>query len=155
MRKIKLTKNKFAIVDDIDYEYLMQWKWHYSNGYAERRVRKAEGAIRHIRMHRIIIDAPNHLFVDHIDRNGLNNQRNNLRLCTSIENKRNVGKLCCNTSGFKGVAWHKLNNKFIANIRVNYKRIHLGYFKDAKEAAIAYDQAAKEYFGDFAALNFK
>jgi len=105
-------------------------------------------------MHRVILDAPMNMLVDHINGNGLDNRRENLRICTNTENLRNRGKDRDNTSGYKGVVIKKGEKKFRAQIRVNQKTIHLGSFSTPEEAARAYDDAAREYFGEFAWTNF-
>jgi len=89
-------------------------------------------------------------FVDHRDGDGLNNHRENLRVATHTENIRNARKSSANTSGYKGVRWHKPANKWMAHIGVNGKLIYLGYFADIADAAAAYREAATKYYGDFA-----
>ena len=91
--------------------------------------------------------------IDHIDRNGLNNQRNNLRDSTRSQNNANRGLNKNNTSGYKGVCWNKQKQKWHARIRVNYKYVQLGLFDNIKDAARAYNKAALKYFGEFAWLN--
>lgn len=154
MKKIPLTKGKFAIVDDDDYEWLSQWKWYAAKGhntyYAKRHTTK-QGSYTTIEMHTLICDAEQ---IDHKDGNGLNNQRNNLRPATYSQNAANRTKQINNTSGFKGVYWHKHASKWYARIQVNNKRINLGYFTNKIEAAKSYDKAASIYFGEFAKLNF-
>jgi hypothetical protein len=93
--------------------------------------------------------------VDHKDRNKLNNQKSNFRSATAIQNTANQSVMSNNTSNYRGVAWHKKHQKWIANIMFAKKRIHLGYFQDKIEAAKAYDKAALYYFGEFAVLNLK
>jgi hypothetical protein len=100
------------------------------------------------------MNAPDHLVVDHIDHNGLNNRKKNLRNCTFAENCRNTRLSSGTTSKYKGVHWHKRQKKWAAAIRCNNKTHHLGYFTDEAEAAKVYDKAAKKYHGVFASLNF-
>jgi hypothetical protein len=145
MKMIPLTKGKYAKVDNEDYEYLSKRKWHYSSGYAS-----SGGQL----MHRVIMNAPSDMQVDHKDQDKLNNQRSNLRLCTSRENRLNTGKRSDNISGFKGVTWRRDRRKWQAGIKVKGKNIHLKMFLTIEEAARAYDEAAKKYFGDHAWLNF-
>jgi hypothetical protein len=103
-------------------------------------------------MHRAILEgAPQ---VDHIDGDGLNNQRSNLRPATQAQNMANSRKYSTNTSGFKGVGWHKAAKKWRADITFDYKTRYLGLFPTAEDAARAYDSAAKSLFGVFACLNF-
>ena len=102
-------------------------------------------------MHREIMNTSKGLQVDHIDHNGLNNQRSNLRNCTASQNRMN--KICTSRSGYKGVS---LNEGLIqSRIKINGNTRHLGYFKTKELAAKAYDIAAKKYQGEFANLNFK
>lgn len=156
MKEIQLTQGQVAKVSDNRFNYLSQFKWYavYTpsvNGYyAARRFGKTQ-----ILMHREIMDAPNGTQIDHQDGDGLNNQNENLRFCTAAQNQFNRNKQINNSSGFKGVDFHKNMNKWRAKIQLNYKRIHLGYFDSAEEAARAYDEAAKKYYGEFAMLNFK
>lgn len=158
MKKIELTQGKFALVSDHRFDELNQWKWtasfHEGKWYAVRTV--GSGLFKkHIIMHRQIMGVtdPN-IEVDHIDNDGINNVDENLRVCTHAQNNYNKGKNKNNTSGFKGVSWHKAGNKYRADINLNGKQTHLGLFLSAEDAAHAYDNKAKELFGEFANLNF-
>ncbi len=159
-RRIPLTRGKFAIVDAEDYPRLSQYTWFAEgtdkNCYA---VRKENG--KSIKMHREIMNAPDHLVVDHIDHNGLNNRKENLRVCTFAENCRNIkgrslnyGRNGRKTSKYKGVHRNKRIKKWAAQITCDNKTYHLGYFTDETAAAKAYDKAAKKYHRKFASLNF-
>lgn len=159
MKKIKLTQGKFALVDDEDFEYLNQFKWCYLP--KQRTVGEYGYAVRNslnrkrIFMHNAITIKKNGLGLDHKDRNGLNNQKENLRLATRSQNNANMvghGK----TSRFKGIYLRKTKNKnsWFAEICYKYVRYYLGTFQSEKEAAKAYDLAAKKLFGEFARLNF-
>ncbi len=156
---IPLTQGKSAIVDFEDYEHLMQWKWctNGSRGYAYRTQRcyKEDGrrSSKGVLMHRFIMKSPKALTVDHIDNNKLNNRRNNLRICTDSENKRNAPIRSNNKSGFKGVHWNKGKNKWKAHVSCFPKKIHIGYFTCKIEAARAYNEAALKHHGEFARLN--
>lgn len=158
MKEIKLTQGKVTLVDDDDYEWLSKNKWcvhKKTKGgfYAQRGVsRKAQGKKRVVMMHRVIMDAPKGMSVDHIDGDGLNNQRSNLRICTQSENSRNRGATSINKSGFKGVSWKKTNKKWQVTIGFNAKRKYLGLFTTKEEAYKAYCDACLELHGQFARL---
>ena len=151
---IELTYGKYAIVDAQDYDRLKRYNWCALKG-AQTFYAKTfhlSGAI--LSMHRLILNAPKGLFVDHIDHNGLNNRKSNLRLCTNQQNLRNKLPRPGCSSKYKGVSWSKARSKFRANIYLNRKAIHLGYFDSEIAAARAYDKKARELFGEFAFLNF-
>lgn len=158
MKQIPLTQGKFALVDDEDFEWLSQWKWCAQkageNIYAVRDGKFKDGFHQTIRMHRAILDLTDpSIFCDHVDGNGLNNQRDNLRRCCHAENSRNINLSKRNKSGFKGVSWYKSTSKWVAMVRVNGKGVHLGYFSDIADAARAYNEAALKHHGNFANLN--
>ncbi len=156
MRLIPLTQGKFAIVDDEDYEELNKHKWHaHKEGgtfYARCCVWRDHRAM-HLRMHRKILGALASQQCDHINGNGLDNRRSNLRICTHAENGWNR-KLQEGTSIFKGVDWVKAKCGWQARIMCNNVRHYLGVFGHEGDAARAYDTAARELFGEFARLNF-
>lgn len=162
MKEINLTKNKIALVDDDDFEKLSKFKWYAHKSrtifYAERHI-NSNGKRTTIRMHRFLMEVPKEKEVDHIDGNGLNNQKSNLRICSRQENLRNQKLSVRNKSGFKGVSWSSRTKKWVSQIgiTINKKETikNLGYFKSKEEAAKTYDNAAKELFGEFAKLNFK
>lgn len=142
-------KGKVALVDNEDKRWLSMWSWYlHSNGYAAARIK---GKIR--RMHELLIYKFPDYWIDHTNGNPLDNRKENLRLATKSQNGAN-SKSRGGTSKYKGVYWHKANKKWCANIRVNHKKHNLGSFADEIEAAKAYDEAAKEHFGEFARLNF-
>jgi hypothetical protein len=145
---ISLTQGYVTLVDDDDYIWLSQWRWHYGDGYARRNEWRG-GKSHTIRMHRLIHQTPAGMDTDHIDGDGLNNQRSNLRTATSTENMRNRRMRKDNTSGFRGVTWSKREKKWVAQIRLDGKRIHLGYYNTPEEAAEVYIRKAIELFGEF------
>jgi len=159
MKHIPLTQGKFAIVDDIDFEWLSKYKWcAYKGGntfYASRLYYR-DGKRTTISMHREILglkhDDPRQ--TDHQNRNGLHNWRDNLRACNTSQNKQNGNPYRKSSSKYKGVSWHKGHCKWHAYIKADGHLIWLGYFTTEIEAAQAYDTAAKEYFKEFANLNF-
>jgi hypothetical protein len=152
-RRIPLTRGKFAIVDAADYYRLIQFQWYakYSGKtfYATR-----NHAGKSVKMHREIMDCPGHLLVDHIDHDGLNNRRSNLRLCTSSQNLCNTVSTRGSSSKYKGVCWHKREKQWVASIQFNKKTYYLGDFDSEIDAARAYDEKAKVLHGQFACLNF-
>ena len=159
MKKIILTKGKFAFVDDQDYDLLNKFKWqafkHGRTYYAVRTGLKSEGEMwkRSIRMHRFILGMhfTDKTEIDHIDSNGLNNTRVNLRKVTDIQNKCNVsafGKI-----KYKGVSFNSNGKNFRARIQINHKPTFLGYYETETQAAEAYNIAAIKLHGEYAKLN--
>lgn len=104
-------------------------------------------------LHRVILNARGGMDVDHINGNPLDNRRENLRICTHSQNLINRGANRTNKTGYKGVSYHKRDRMYQAQIIVMYKRIHGGFFKTAKEAAVKYNELAKKYHGEFAYQN--
>ena len=105
---------------------------------------------KHKLLHRILMEAPDGMDVDHINGDKLDNQKSNLRICTHQENMMNQGKQKNNTSGFKGVSFDKQRQKFKAHINIYGKKKHLGYFEKAEDAHEAYKKGCVKYHGDFA-----
>ena len=95
------------------------------------------------------------LFVDHIDHNGLNNQKYNLRIATHSQNCQNRRPCKNSSSKYRGVCWHKKNKKWTAHIKIDKKTIYLGIFESEEDAAMAYDAKAKELHGEWTYLNFR
>lgn len=157
MRLIELTRGKFAMVDDEDYEAVNQFSWFAEPcgkyWYAARNL-PGPGQRRDW-MHRFILNAAIENMGDHKNGNGLDNQRHNLRECLRIHNQRNRRKQVNPTSSpFKGVSWHKKLGKWVAYIGTNNSRKFLGVFLYQDDAALAYDAAARDIHGEFACLNF-
>lgn len=155
MKYINLTQGKRTMVDDEDYKFLNQWKWQISaRGYAVRGEWNREVKNNNIIiMSRVILNCPDDKEADHINGDRLDNRRQNLRAVTKKENRRNRSMLEKNKSGYKGVV--ELSDKFRlknfrANIGVDGKNIYLGHFSTAQEASLAYNEAARKYFGQYA-----
>lgn len=162
MREILLNRGFVALVDDEDYEKLNKYKWHIHIGstgiiYAKRNQQKRFGEYlekkdrRNVYMHREIMNVPDRIIIDHIDTDGLNNQKENLRISDQSLNQINQRPLRGTTSRFKGVS--KISSIYRARITVNGECIYLGSFQNEEEAALAYNQAAAEYYGELARLN--
>lgn len=154
MKIIPLTKGQFTMVDDEDYELLMQWKWHaifvHGNFYA-RRTSQKNNISKSIKMHRQIMNiTDSNILIDHADGNTLNNMKANLRICTHSQNCAN--RRIYSKSKYKGIKLNK-NGKWSAQIGVNGKIIWLGTFNSDINAAIAYNDAAIKFHGEFARLN--
>lgn len=143
-----------ALVDAADLPLLVAYghRWCQTNvGGRNPRIYVANpGPTQYL--HRLLL--PDAEFVDHINGNGLDNRRSNLRLCTRSENARNSRKPSNNSSGYKGVSWHKRTKKWRADIRNENRQRSLGSFDNALDAAHAYDRAARVMHGEFARLNF-
>lgn len=154
MKRIPLTQGKFALVDDGDFEWLNQRKWCVAKW------RYKYYAIRSVDcypMHRILLGLKKYdgHETDHINGNGLDNRRSNIRVCTPAENRRNVKKYLKSSSQYKGVYYSQKDRNWYARIQVNGKKIHLGKQPNEITAAQIYDNAARKYFGEFANTNFK
>lgn len=154
MKTIKLTKGYEAIVDDELFDWLNQWKWNVRDcgvGRYAQRTRPSDHT--NLQMHRVILGAKPGEIVDHINGNGLDNRRCNLRLCSQAENTRNRKKSQLSRSKFKGVLWSESHQKWRARIAAGNRRVHLGWFLTEIEAARAYNYAALRLHGQFAKLN--
>ena len=146
--KLSGNTNKETLFSPIDFPKVTQHKWFFNKklGYVANN--------RGLYLHRFIFDnLPKGLQIDHINGNKLDNRRSNLRFCTQSQNNMNQKLSKVNISGFKGIYWRKDKNKWQAQIQINYKVFYLGLFKNKFEAAETYNEAAKQYFGEFARLN--
>lgn len=156
-KSLVLTQNKRTIIDDEDFEKVSKYKWfakNHSGKYYALHSLPREGSTRKaLRLHRFIMNAGPEDVVDHINGDTLDNRKINLRLCSQAENSRNRTKTKSNTSGFKGVRFHKRTKKWEARIGFNYKLHYLGLFDKIEEATKAYDAACKQLHREFASLN--
>jgi hypothetical protein len=158
VKAIKISKGMEVIVDDDDYDALSKYKWFYSTtGYAARTVylgrENGKEIKKNVKMHREILSAAPSSIVDHIDGNPLNNTRSNLRIATPAENVRNKRKNGTKKTKYKGVYLRPENGTWRVKIEKNGKQYNIGHFSSEREAAIAYNKAALEMFGEFAKLN--
>lgn len=158
MKEIPLTQGYVALVDDEDYAGASAFNWcvEIRDGgaryYARRRTRTWETCVAgQITLHQWLTGWPR---TDHINGNGLDNRRANLRPVTNTQNSANRRRGRNNTSGFKGVSWRKDIQCWTAYIRGNGQASHLGMFDNAEAAARAYDAAALTLWGEYASLNF-
>jgi len=156
VKTINLTQGMVTLVDDQDYEELSKYKWYAHKTrcavYAVKNAPIAGGQVM-IHMHRHLLQASTSQQVDHINSDGLDNRRSNLRFCTTSQNMQNQRKTH-GTSRFKGVCWHKQRCRWQASIVINSTFRYLGLFDSQYDAAEAYDIEARNYFGEFARLNF-
>lgn len=170
MKKISLHGKKgngrFALVDDEDYPILSGFKWfvdgkrnEYVRAARKTKMKGENGRVFHFYMHSVILWRPSGMVIDHINGNGLDNRRSNLRIVTYSQNAANRKININNTVGFRGVSKRKPYGTFQAQIGIRtsdgkHKKIYVGTFKTAKEAAEARDKAASKYQSKFAKLNF-
>lgn len=157
--KIPLTRGKVALIDSDDAERVLAYKWQL---YMRLKYKRPEiyaqtttiigGKKRFLKLHRFILNAPSGVMVDHINGDGLDNRKCNLRLATPSQNRCNSRHI--NRTGFRGVKLNPLSDRFYAVIYFQRKKHHLGTFDTPEEAARAYDAKAKELHGEFATLNF-
>lgn len=151
MKAIEVRAGIFVLVDDDDFEMVSKFNWHLSfqNDGAFYCRRWDRSLSKNVRLHRQITGAKPGELVDHINGDTLDNRKQNLRIATPLQNARNKKLAKNNTSGFKGVEWESRRSKWLASIRVEGKRRHLGYFDDAMAAAETYEAASKNIFGEF------
>jgi hypothetical protein len=158
--KSRKYKEDYFFIDGEDFDKIKMYKWSFSGNKRSKLyiagldynkiTKKSKG----IKLHRLIMDCPKNMMVDHIDGNPLNNCKSNLRICTNSENLRNSDKRKDGlTSKYKGVCFDKSRNNFMSQIQFNKKHYSLGRYTNEEDAAIAYNNAAVKYFGEFAKLN--
>jgi len=148
MKVIKLTQGKFAIVDDSDYEKVSKIKWYFDHGYARNKGKNSS-----FYLHRYLLNLEPKDKIDHINGDGLDNRRDNLRVCSQSQNTKNsISHRDSLYSKFKGVSFHKALNYWTADICVDNRKIKK-YAKSENEAAIIYNELATKYHGAFAKLN--
>jgi hypothetical protein len=157
-RIIPLTRGQNTLVDTADYEWLNQWNWcalwnKYTQSFYAARGKSVNGHTKAFQMAREILHCNPNENADHRNHDTLDNRRKNLRKATSLQNNNNQKIRSDNTSGYKGVSWNRSMKMWVARIQHKGKRIFLGYFASAKKAALAYDNAAKKFHGEFAVLN--
>jgi hypothetical protein len=160
-RRILLSRGKYALVDPDDYGWLSKYNWHVvgdkGSFYAARNTGQRQGQKRIVvKMHREVLRVPDGMFVDHINHNGLDNRRANLRPATQAQNARNRRKRYESNfhSKYKGLTWYKSQKQWAVRVMVNRESKFIGYFDNELDAARAYDQAAKKYHREYASLNF-
>jgi len=149
---VSLTRGYEAVIDADKAEFIGQWNWHASpsrsNVYALRST-EIKGKYIGFRMHRVLIGAPDHLHVDHINGDSLDNRIENLRLVTNHQNCFNRKINSNSTSGLKGVTWNKKDQRWRAQIRFDGEKIFLGNYKCPNEAYAAYCKASADLHGEF------
>jgi hypothetical protein len=167
MIEIILTQGKTTLIDDIDNDLAnLKWRARVSkrisseSWYAIRQSSRTDGKRKTIHLHRIILERKlgrslnSNECVDHINNYSLDNSRKNVRLATQSENNQNSrARKGLKSSQYKGVYWFKSANKWVSQLYLKGRHVHLGLFDDEQDAAKAYNLAARSYFGDFAKLN--
>lgn len=151
---VPLSQGKVAIIDADDAEKVLAFKWTAMESYPGLWYAYRKDDRKSILLHRFIMGAPDEVGVDHWNGDGLDNRRENLRLATESQNGANRGLQSNNSSGFKGVVFHRRCGRWQARIKVQGKTISLRYHDTPEKAAHAYDKAARKFFGEFAYLNF-
>lgn len=151
---VPLTRGFVAVIDIQDIDKVAGFNWfavvQKHGAYAVRRASKEESLSGKLSMHRAIMGNPDGVQIDHIDLDGTNNRRGNLRVASVLDNSYNRRKNSKNTSGYKGVCWNKAIGKWQAQIRANKIRKYLGLFDTPEMAYAAYCNAAMQYHGEFA-----
>src|SRR4029077_10565367 len=156
---MKLKGGLETCLDKKGYRLVSMYRWYAIRGrhtwYVRADYSLPNGRRLRLSMHRLIVGQRTSKQIDHEDKNGLNNRRSNLRKATPSQNQANRGKKAGTTKNYKGVynTKRRLAKPWMAYLAINYKLKNLGYYSTEREAAIAYNNAAKKYFGDFARLN--
>ena len=158
-KEYRLPSGASVLVDDEDYSRIASYRWQEARrehtSYAVTRVKRPHGGFETIYMHRLLMKAPSGSEVDHINRSGLDNRRSNLRLCNHHDNSHNHRKRKgSTTSRYIGVHWSPNRGKWNAQLHADGHGKHLGLFETEEDAALAYDDAARHAYGEFAGLNF-
>ena len=153
MRFLPLSQGKYAAVDDEDFDRVSLYRWHafkiHNTWYAAS---SQPNSPKRTYLHRFVIDAPHGKEVDHINGHGLDNRKQNLRICTHRDNLRNVRRTTPSVSGFRGVV--KDGKKYTARLKYRGKLLYFGRFDTPEEAARVRDRKVIELHGEFAFLNF-
>ena len=157
MKEIPLTRGKVALIDDEDFESVSRFKWHVTHGYARTVVHlgmvNGKRIQAYMYLHILILRPPKGMEVDHRYHDTLDCRRVNMRVCTRSQNQQNKVKYK-GSSKYKGVYWHTARDSWQTQIKHNGRTTYLGRFSDEADAAHVYDTKAREYFGEFAYLNF-
>lgn len=155
MKNINLSNGGISVVDDEDYERVKHIPWYRFDGkttsYVAAKIKNKNGEWVTERLHRFLISPDPHQVVDHIDGDGLNNQKSNLRICLQSQNTKNCSLYKTSTTGYKGVTKKIVRGivKWSARIQVDKKRLSLGLFTSPEEAYAAYCEASQKYHGQF------
>jgi len=153
---VPLTRGLVSVIDAADVPLVEGWNWSASAqgrsrvNYAVRAFANGQGGYSRVLLHRLLGGASPGVDVDHIDGDGLNNRRSNLRLCARAENLWNVGPPSTNSSGVKNVSWDASRQRWYVSLKANGKTVLIGRFENLLDAAIAADEARERLHGDFA-----
>lgn len=151
MKEKILTNGNVTLLNDEDYEFFKDRKcYEHSSGYATFWDKENKKVLY---VHRFLVNPPDDMKVDHINRNKLDNQRDNLRVCTSAQNQYNTGKIASYTSKYQGVSFCKQTKKWRVTMRIDGKCKTVGRYATEKEAALTYNKMAKKHRGEFAYIN--
>jgi hypothetical protein len=146
--KIPLTNGRYALIDSADLPIVEKLAWYYNpSGYADTHLSRK----KHVSMHRMILSATDNQSVDHIDHDGLNNRRSNIRLCTQSQNSMNRRAQSNNSTGIKGICFDKRRNEWHASVKAG-DVVKQKNFKAIEDAISAHTQWVKELHGDFACI---